>query len=160
MTARQAKLAQAGFSLVELLVAVFVMALASTVIILSAPRSADPAASVANQLPDLVAELVQGAVLTGETRSLLVGKSSIRLQTWSDGDWKDLPASSIRLEKSIRAQAADETSLTRDKAPEIRITADRTGYVLAHPFDLISQRETWRVDIAADGATKTERSDG
>src|SRR3990167_450362 len=98
---------EGGFSLVELLVAVFIMALASTAIILAAPKRPDPAAAAVTRLAGLVTELVDGAVLTGETRSLLVGPASIRMQTWRDGDWRELPVRPVRLGSAVRAETVN-----------------------------------------------------
>ena len=151
---------EGGFSLVELLVAVFIMALASTAIILAAPKRPDPAAAAVTRLAGLVTELVDGAVLTGETRSLLVGPSSIRMQTWRDGDWRDLPVRPVRLGSDVRAETVNRSMLSRDSDQKIRIVADRTGIVLAQDIKLIGPHETWRVSIAADGSTTTEHSDG
>ncbi len=160
MTARRPDPREGGFSLVELLVAVFIMALASTAIILAAPRQPDPAAAAATRLSALVTELVDGAVLTGETRSLLVGPSSIRMQTWRNGDWQDLPVRPVRLGRSVRAETANRPALSRDEDRKVRIVADRTGIVLPGEINLIGQRETWRVSVAADGSTTTENRDG
>lgn len=173
--ARSAR-AQRGFTLVELLVVLVVMALLGAVALTTLPppvSDAERAArAVAARLPALRDEAIVSARPIGIEAGPGLTVLTYEAQGWEPREGVDLPAE-LRLDLAPADEILppdpppDGTLLVyrppgeRDRAPPLPpppVTFSPTGEVT--PFVLeVSGRERWRVDVDASGGAEVSRAD-
>ena len=92
---------EAGMTLVEALVALFIMALASSVIVLSMPQRPAPIEVAIYKLEDL-AETARGAALVKGSWTGIIGEDErYQIVTFRDGGWQPSGSRSVRIEGEL-----------------------------------------------------------
>ncbi|MEZ5998417.1 MAG: GspH/FimT family pseudopilin [Hyphomonas sp.] len=89
----------AGVSLVEMLVALMIVALASVMVVMTLPRKeSDPLERSQEQIRDLLAAMPQEAIASGRAIGLSVDGRTVRVVAWQQGAWTPLPGRALELE--------------------------------------------------------------
>ncbi|MCI4645403.1 MAG: GspH/FimT family pseudopilin [Hyphomonadaceae bacterium] len=84
----RAREGEAGFTLVELLVVVFIIALMSTIVVLSLPEGNTPLRGMTQALALKLNQAGRESILTGEPVALaMAGEESFRFERYRDGEW-------------------------------------------------------------------------
>lgn len=126
MRQRQALPSDAGLSLVEALVAVFIMALATSVIVLTRPPPPDPVDAEVRRFSEMVETLSQHAIATGAPLALDLGEDDYKALKWQDGKWLPYRSNVIALPNGMRFQnsgTGGSDSADEEAWPEIEFTA-------------------------------------
>lgn len=78
---------EAGMTLVEVMVVLFIIGLASTVVVLTLPAQDSQARRTADDIAQTLQVAQDRAILTGNTVGLILGKAQIKTSIWRDGVW-------------------------------------------------------------------------
>lgn len=79
--------AQAGFTLVEVLVTLAIIALVSAMIIITAPTGKPPVVALSDTLVSALNRAAQTSIITGEPQAFGASKTAHALYRFSDGRW-------------------------------------------------------------------------
>ncbi len=101
---------QSGLSLIEVMAALFILALASSFIIMTIPPR-DQAAGFARKIEAAAETAAIRANLTGQPSGLRIEPRQITVLTWHDGDWQPVSRGEIRLPGAMTV-SVDETRAT------------------------------------------------
>lgn len=94
---------EAGFSLVEMLVALMIIALASVMVVMTVPRGDEgPLDRNAERLGALLAAMPSEAIALGRPVGLDVSAGEIRKLAWQNGAWVPLTEKAFKLEPRLR----------------------------------------------------------
>ena len=143
---------QSGFSLVEVLVALFILALASTAIVMAFPKRESRLDRETARLEVTIERIVDDAIASGETRGLRLTKTGYAVETWRRGQWvasRDAPHSfpaAFRL--SVQETGADKPAGWPD------IIADATGMAMAPAVTLQDGSEVRTLTVTPSGAVQ------
>lgn len=134
---------EAGFTLVEILMVVFILGLSAGVVVLALPEQADVLEAEADRLEQTVDILSKRAVLTETIHSLEFTTDSYGAAYWQDGIWVVIPRWQRELptELSLNVRRPDAR-----EAPE-RIVFHPTGV----PFEaeiVLTGRRGARVELS------------
>lgn len=128
----------AGLSLIEIMVAMFIVGLASGFVVLSLPRTPTPLAEARLVLDGLLNDQRNAAVLGGEPRGLVIDDHEIRALVYRRGEWQrprafaqesvfQLP-SQTELEIAGEEDPVFQTRIDQDAAIEPDIWFDPSGF--------------------------------
>lgn len=98
---------QAGFSLVEMLMTVFVLSLVTGLIMATLPANPPPALREARRLEAQIETAMLEARTGGRKLGLVVMKEGYFLAVWRDGKWQELPGSAYQLRGPVRLLEVD-----------------------------------------------------
>jgi len=116
-----------GFSLVEILVALFIMALASAMVVMAMPSRSDQLNAEAGQFEAVLARTMEQAISRGQARGIRVQDNSYSVYTRVAGRW--VPA---RGEVEALAGGVTLNLITKDRESDDsrpQIVADASGIV-------------------------------
>lgn len=92
---------EAGFTLVELLVVVFIIALMSTLVVLSLPDSATPLRTMTEKMALKLHQASRESILSGEAVALSMGpEGAVRFERYRDGAWREEDVHHLSLKQS------------------------------------------------------------
>lgn len=92
---------ESGMTLVEVMVALFIMALASSVIVLSMPPRPAPIEVAIYRLADLAETARSAALVKGSWTGIEQKEESYRIVTFQKGDWVASSAPAVRIEGEL-----------------------------------------------------------
>jgi general secretion pathway protein H len=136
--------AEAGFTLIELMVVVAIMAVASTVVIMSMPDPRGSLLSEAERLAARAAAARDNAIVEGKATALVVDPAGYGFSQRQDGAW--MPITRKPLGRRLWGEGVVATVAT---AGQERVVFDNTG--LADPTTVTLARDGQRVDVAIAG---------
>ena len=116
-----------GFSLVEILVALFIMALASAMVVMAMPSRPEQLNAEAEQFKAVLVQTMEQAITRGQARGIRVEDNSYTVYTRIAGRW--VPA---RGETKALSGGVTINLLTKDREPDDsrpQIVADASGIV-------------------------------
>lgn len=146
----------AGLSLTEVLVSVFILALATSAIILTAPERPDPVEASLEQLSADIEHTMDMSMVSGHVMGLDLSRNGYQLVTYRNQVW--VPAGKpVRL-KEIEIKSLVSPSTDREeesKTPEIRF--DPTGIVSPIELVIAHTRRKAVLRVAMNGHIEQEQ---
>ena len=147
---------EAGFSLVELLAVLAVLALVSGLVVVNLPRPGDTPQDAVRELAADLNTTIRQSLYDGQTRALAVSEDEWELRRFADGKWATDLAGELR--PPVRLSVEDvPVELTEELQPLILF--EPSGF--ATPFVLEAGRRADRFVLAGDttGELSVERPD-
>lgn len=145
---------QSGMSLVEVLVALFILALASAAIVMTLPRQASRIDREVARLEQAIERLSDESVSSGEVRGLRLQDTGYSALAWRADEWVFLDRTFRRLTPPVTLSVSRAESHPPGW-PDIM--ADMTGVVTARDFILADGADQRRVSVSSSGAVRVER---
>jgi type II secretion system protein H len=140
-------------TLTEVLVAVFIMALAAGMVTMTMRPKADPLADAATRLDRDVSAALNLALVTGIPQGLMVTDAGYQRVNWTNKAWVAAPGSAVTFGQNVAFDTHRSASLISSDtdAPRPDIVLDTTGTAQGAPLTLIRGRETIELNIAPNG---------
>ena len=142
-----------GFSLVELMVVLFIIGIASTAVVMTVRSSERGVRDEAEQFAARVAALRDNAILQSLTMAVTVRPSGYGFETRNDGSWvpmSEAPFSTTDWKSGTRVQMSG--------ARQMRIAFDSTGLPSsAASIEIKHDNETVTLKLAATGDIRVVR---
>ena len=152
---------EAGMTLTEVLVAVFIMALAAGMVTLTMRPKTDPLAEAATRLEHDVTSALDLALVTGVPQGLSITEDGYQRVSWQDQVWSPAPGRSVTFARNVAFDttriASRADSDTETLVPDVIL--DTTGTAQGEPVTLMRGRETLTLTIAANGQVTWEARD-
>lgn len=151
----------AGFSLTEVLAAVFIVALASSFIILSGPEHPDALTRQGDRVADLITRAADDAIISGNIRGVIITDAGYQPVTWHEQSWQPASDSIIPHEEDVRlAQSRMKKRLGISQTAELKpaFTMDPTGYATGEPVTFEFGNDTLTLSITNEGEIIKERT--
>ena len=152
----------AGMSLIEVLVAVFIMGLAAGMVAMTMRAPADPLEEAAARLERDITSAMDLALVTGAPQGLKLTEQGYQLVTWRNQAW--LPAAggkvtftrNVAFERSRMSppRTGNGPGSPNEAPPEVIL--DTTGTAQADPLILERGNQTIELTIAPDGKVAWE----
>lgn len=142
-----------GFTLVELMVVIFIIGLASTAVVMTARSPDRGARDEAEQLAARIAALRDHAILQSRTMAVWVRPSGYGFETRDAGAWKPLSQAPFATSDWRRG-----TAVQMGGARQVRIAFDSTGMPSTGVTIGIRRDDALvTVDVAATGDVRVDR---
>jgi len=146
---------EAGISLVEVLAAVFIVGLMSSLIAFSLPQNPTPERVFANSLQSVIRNSMDRAILRGAPVAIDVQNNVIQVQDWKDAKWSGSDAPRVTVDGKIVTQRIEPYDPYRDEV-EPELICDPTGLVSPVVFSVSGKRERWNVIVTVAGEVELE----
>ena len=140
---------QDGFSLVEILVALLIMALASAMVVMALPSRSSSVETEAGRLEDMIDRTVEQAISRGQVYGIRVGEASYTIYTRISGRWVPAAGGEAKLPGGMTLTVLDRAGDAEDARPQI--IADASG-IVSGPSVRISKGNRFRDVGIADPA--------
>lgn len=137
---------ESGMTLVEALMALFIMALASTMIVLSMPPRPAPIEVAVYRLADLAETARQSALVKGAWTGIVADNERYQLVTYQDGEWRATRSKPVRIEGELEFEIRRQ----RDDASPIFLFGP-TGTAREEVLTLMIGAQERSVRVARDG---------
>lgn len=149
---RVAKSSETGFTLLEVLVVVFIIGLTAGLIVMNLPVRASNLQEEAAQLRRNVKVLTDRAILTGVPHALELESNAYRALQWQAGDWQELQNVSRELAGNVQLQVPR----TRRGEEPVRIVFDPIGIPGEGELELQEAGQRVQVSLAdlSDGLNR------
>jgi type II secretion system protein H len=149
---------QSGMSLIEVLVAVFIMALAAGMIVLTIRPKDDALSAAALRLQHDVEAALDTALVTGNAQGLQIGPTGYRQFVWKGETWIPALVPPVAFKRNVAVDQSRDRSTARTKATSILpdIVLDATGVAAGEPIILMRGRDRIELVIAPDGTVTWE----
>lgn len=153
-------LAEAGLSLVEVLVALSIVALATTIITLTL-AGPPPRARESERLRATLEQTADRALVTGRPAAILVDGRTYTAAIWQDGSWRTLPGASRTLPAGMTLTAPRErqAGYSGQGDDEPALIFDPLGHSGFAVIDLVRGGAVTRFTALPDGRIATETPD-
>ena len=149
---------EAGMTLTEVLVAVFIMALAAGMVTLTMRPKTDPLSEAATRLEHDVASALDLALVTGVPQGLSLTEDGYQRLSWQNQVWSPAPAKAVTFANKVSFDTtripSRTVSDTEAVAPDIIL--DTTGTAQGAPLTLMRDRQTITLTIAPNGRVTWE----
>lgn len=151
---------QSGFSLVEVLMTVFVLAIAASVIVVTLPKGTSPVMREAKRFEGVVSFSMRQALVGGVPVGLKVSKTGYVVTVWQGEEWQSLPDTEYHLPDNMQLAGGPEevTENMPEDWPSVVFHplsgTDVSFFVLRHA------QNTVEIAITTDGRAILERGDG
>ena len=117
-----------GFSLVEIMVALFIMALASAVVVMVMPSRPDTLESEADQFAKVMTRSLDLAISRGQAQGIRIEKNAYSVYTRVNGRWMPVEAASRRISAGVTISVLGKAEAkTEETLPQI--VMDASGIV-------------------------------
>lgn len=116
-----------GFSLAEILVALFIMALASAMIVMAMPARPDALDAEADRFSSTLQRLLDQSITRGQAHGIRIEETSYAIYARVGGRWVPAPGGSARLPSGMSMGVATASNDADDTLPQI--VADASGIV-------------------------------
>lgn len=138
--------AEAGLSLVEVLVTLSISAFAAVLIVATA-RPADPLRSDGEKLSRTLAQLEGRARISGKPTGLLLDETGYTGMVWAGGNWSALPRSRHALSRGVEIQSPLSPEPLETQMPQL--VFDPLGHSAIDPVILRAKNREWPVTLPA-----------
>lgn len=149
---------QSGMSLVEVLVALFILALASAAIVMTLPRKPSRIDREVARLELAIDRLTDEAIASGEVRAIRLEDDEYVAQAWRDSRWVTLPRSAHKLPSPLTISVS--TTRRGIQESDLKdwpdIVADATGIVSARPLTLAEGADRQELTVSSSGMVEVE----
>jgi len=153
--------AEAGFSLIEVTAALFIAALAASVVLLSLPEPDTPLDRAARQLAADLDRASEAAVIQGVTIGLRMDSRGYDFQRWRGGDWIAVPDFRVRdWPEGVRVTMTADSDEAEAETDMPRVRFDSTGMATPYDIRLRSDEAAYRIIAGLDGGVRLEAIDG
>ncbi|WP_341197781.1 prepilin-type N-terminal cleavage/methylation domain-containing protein [Hyphomonas chukchiensis] len=152
----------AGMSLIEVLVAVFIMALAAGMVAMTMRAPADPLEEAAARLERDITSAMDLALVTGAPQGLKLTDEGYQLVTWRNQAWLPAAGGKVSFARNVafdRSRAPPQRSGNGPGSPNEappEVILDTTGTAQADPLILERDNQTIELTIAPDGKVTWE----
>lgn len=146
---------QAGISLVEVLVAVFIVGLMSSLVVMTLPRAETPERAFATSLQYIIRESMDRAIIQGAPVAIDIRNNFIQVQDWKNEAWDSSQAPRLEVKGKIVSQRIEPYDPYRDEA-DPDLVCDPTGLVSPAIFSVTGKSERWNVIVTAAGDVQLE----
>jgi type II secretion system protein H len=153
-----AKRHRAGFSLLEVMAVLFLLALSTSVVMLSLPPSTPPGERYAVQMALSLERLQQEAILTSTPRGIVVRDEAVVFQIRNNGAWQNVtgkPSGDLRGKMPVRLEVGDAQVSGGDQDQRLVFTPD--GLATPGVVWLLSAGDMIAVEVKANGAVSWSR---
>ncbi|WP_299949214.1 prepilin-type N-terminal cleavage/methylation domain-containing protein [Hyphomonas sp. BRH_c22] len=152
---------EAGMTLTEVLVAVFIMALAAGMVTMTLRPRADPLVEAATRLEQDVSAALNLALVTGIPQGLMVTDNGYQRVRWTNKTWSAAPGGAVSFGRNVGFDARLTSSFISSDtdAPQPDVILDSTGTAQSEPLKLVRGREAIELNIAPNGEVKWEAPD-
>jgi len=137
-----------GFSLVEILVALFIMALASAMVVMAMPARQNALDAEAERFEGVLQRVLDQSITRGQAHGIRVEETSYTIYARIGGRWVPVPGGGTRLPGGMSIGTAIAAGEAEDKLPQI--VADASG-ILSGPEVRIARGNQSR-EISLSGA--------
>jgi len=145
--------AERGFTLVELMVVIFIIGMASAAVVMTAGSANRGVRDEAEQLAARIASARDQAILQSRTMAVWVRPSGYGFETRANGVWTPLSEAPL-----ARVNWRSGTSVQIGGAPQMRIAFDSTGLPSnAATIDLKRSNAVVKVNLSATGDVRVAR---
>ena len=118
----------AGFSLVEIMVALFIMALASAMVVMVMPSRPDALDSEADQFAEVMTRTLDQAIGRGQAQGIRVEENAYTIYTRINGRWVPVEAASRRASGGVTISVLGKSEAKSEEALP-QIVMDASGIV-------------------------------
>lgn len=152
---------EAGFTLVELLVVVFIIGLMASVVTLQMGRQSPPAEKHASELARALTLLSRESILSGEATAWTVTGGDYAFERYRDGSWSPVEFRRISLPEStpeglVLIPSGDDRrgalQASREPEPGRLVVFLPVGEATPVEIEISGQRSLRRLTVAANGA--------
>ena len=121
MVRRPQILAEDGFSLVEMLVALMIISLASVMIVMTLPKSTDdPFETTIASAEDAIGRLESDAVALGRPVGFIVSEAQLEPVVWQGGEWVPARLQVVKAPRGVHF-ATDGRQTNAKQWPQVRV---------------------------------------
>lgn len=142
----------AGMTLVEVMMVIFIIGLATTVAVMTLPPRERPEARVLREVEAALMQAQDRAVLTGEVIGLQQTETGFELLSWTGEEWLELPGGSLRMPDGVDVEILPpEDERRTGQAALERIVFNPLGR--AEPIAIAVSWQGWsqRIELNSDG---------
>tara|TARA_R110000822_G_scaffold56320_3_gene142390 strand:+ start:231 stop:725 length:495 start_codon:yes stop_codon:yes gene_type:complete len=152
---------EAGMTLTEVLVAVFIMALAAGMVTMTMRPKADPLAEAATRLEHDVTSALDLALVTGVPQGLSITEDGYQRVSWQNQAWSPAPGRAVAFARNVTFDTTRTPSQTASDAETLvpNVVLDTTGTAQGEPLTLVRDRQTITLTIAPNGQVTWEAPD-
>ena len=146
-----------GLTLVEVLLVVFIIGLASGIVVMTLPQRPSEAETVAREFAATLREAQDRAILSGQPVGVQANDNAYALLQWRREQWQPVsaPASLPRGMALRQLEATDTRANTpEDDTPWPQTIFDPSGVIEPAGFELQSRTGAYTVTIDADGEVR------
>ena len=149
---------EAGMTLTEVLVAVFIMALAAGMVTLTMRPKTDPLSEAATRLEHDVASALDLALVTGVPQGLTITEDGYQRLIWQNQAWTPAPGRTVTFAHKVSFDTTRTPSQTASDTEVLvpDIILDTTGTAQGVPLTLMRDRQTITLTIAPNGQVTWE----
>lgn len=116
---------EAGFSLVEMLAALTIVALASVMVAVTLPtRQATSIKASVDQVKSLLLDMSKEAIVSGRAIGMIADGNQLSLVAWQDGTWRPLTSERFELDARTHVRITPYTLRSKNWPP---VTVDEMG---------------------------------
>lgn len=143
-----------GFSLVEILVALFIMALASAVIVMAIPAGRDPLESEADRFETTLRRTLDRAISRGQAQGIRVEETSYSVYARIGGRWVPAGGDVQALPGGMTIGLAARPDDAGDIRPQIVV--DASGIVSGEPVRIARGNRFREIDLMTALGLRTD----
>ena len=140
-----------GFSLVEILVALFIMALASAMIVMAMPAPRDPLETEAERFEDVLQRTADLAISRGQAHGIRVEETSYRVYARMGGRWVPARGAQQTLPGGMTMGVEAQENDGEDVRPQI--IADASGIVSGDPVRIARGAHIREIPLISEART-------
>ena len=143
---------EAGLTLVEVMMVVFIIGLAASVAIMTLPPRESAAERGVREIRQALQDAHDRSVLTGEVIGLHPVEGGLKLVSWTGTEWLPAPRGDIRLPDDVRVEllAPEDRRGPRQDAPE-QIVFNPLGPAEPVLLDVSWRTVSYRLTLLPDG---------
>ncbi len=152
---------ESGMSLVETLMAVFIVGIASSLIILTMPARPDPLQVEAGKLVQYAEMARSRALISGEWTGVIIAQDAYQQVIFRDGEWVSSSQRAHDLPSGVTiapARAGSARANPTEALPALQFGP--TGTALAETIIVERRTDELAITIRADGMISLEQGDG
>lgn len=158
------KRVEAGFSLMEIMVALFIVGLATSFIVLSFPRSGSALSDAEQEIARVLNDVKSAARTSGEPHGIRLEDGALDVVVYREGQWQRQTAFRMRRaewQDRVRIRRVDNTSSSlreseTDSETRPVIWFDGSGIAASTPFEIASEEGRVRFELDLSGQIREQ----
>ncbi|MEO1642402.1 MAG: GspH/FimT family pseudopilin [Pseudomonadota bacterium] len=143
-----------GMTLVEMMAVVFIIGLATSLVVVTMPERADPAERAADAFTRDVRQVADRAILTGRVQGLDIHDDGYTAVQLRQGDWVEQPRAKARVSNKALDLRVRGLAEVAEGVPEL--VFDPTGVNDPVEVEMRMGRARYVLTVAADGEVTRE----